>query len=384
MNNIATQFAPAERADRKQLDGQSRHFLQFNLLRQVLDAMPNGVVILNQQRQIVYVNQPFLNFVGLADREEALGLRPGEAVGCQYASQTDGGCGTTEFCRTCGAVQAILQAQKGTPDVRECRITRLVDGKFDALDLRVKATPLVEAGETFTIFTVIDIADEKRRQVLERIFFHDLQNTAGVIYGVAETIHGNDEADAIGQLLVHSSRKLVDEINGQQQLLAAENGRLSLHTKPIPSLTLLEETIALYRPQADLRRCRLQLDPNAVDHTLLTDPTVLGRVLSNMVKNALEASKSGDAVTLGCDRLADAIRFWVHNPAYIPPRVQRQIFQRSFSTKGARRGLGAYSMRLLSERYLQGRVDFETSPANGTTFRATYPFSVPGGEAKSV
>jgi hypothetical protein len=30
-------------------------------------------------------------------------------------------------------------------------------------------------------------------------------------------------------------------------------------------------------------------------------------------------------------------------------------------------------MKLLSERYLQGRVTFDTSPAKGTTFRAIYP-----------
>jgi hypothetical protein len=30
-------------------------------------------------------------------------------------------------------------------------------------------------------------------------------------------------------------------------------------------------------------------------------------------------------------------------------------------------------MRLLTERYLGGRVDFTSSPADGVTFRAVYP-----------
>ena len=42
----------------------------------------------------------------------------------------------------------------------------------------------------------------------------------------------------------------------------------------------------------------------------------------------------------------------------MPRQVQLQIFKRSFSTKGAARGLGTYSMRLLSERYLKGVVSF--------------------------
>jgi sensor histidine kinase regulating citrate/malate metabolism len=48
--------------------------------------------------------------------------------------------------------------------------------------------------------------------------------------------------------------------------------------------------------------------------------------------------------------------------------VQLQLFQRSFSTKGNNRGLGTYSMKLLGEQYLNGRVDFESSTQTGTTF----------------
>jgi sensor histidine kinase regulating citrate/malate metabolism len=45
-----------------------------------------------------------------------------------------------------------------------------------------------------------------------------------------------------------------------------------------------------------------------------------------------------------------------------------QLFQRSFSTKGTGRGIGTYSMKLFGEKYLEGRVDFESTRENGTTF----------------
>lgn len=50
-----------------------------------------------------------------------------------------------------------------------------------------------------------------------------------------------------------------------------------------------------------------------------------------------------------------------------------QIFQRSFSTKGGGRGIGTYSVKLLTENYLQGRVAFVSTAEAGTTFTATYP-----------
>ena len=57
----------------------------------------------------------------------------------------------------------------------------------------------------------------------------------------------------------------------------------------------------------------------------------------------------------------------------MPKRVQLQIFQRSFSTKGNGRGLGTYSMKLFTEKYLQGRVSFESTEEEGTTFMAMMP-----------
>lgn len=64
----------------------------------------------------------------------------------------------------------------------------------------------------------------------------------------------------------------------------------------------------------------------------------------------------------------------------MPYDVQLQVFQRSFSTKGIGRGLGTYSIRLLSERYLSGRVSFTSTPEAGTTFYAWYPLELPGHE----
>jgi len=92
-----------------------------------------------------------------------------------------------------------------------------------------------------------------------------------------------------------------------------------------------------------------------------------------MLKNALEASSKGDTISIGYEVSKDSICFKVHNNSYIPSEVQLQIFNRSFSTKGKDRGLGTYSMRLLSERFLNGRVYFNSDKENGTTFYAEYP-----------
>jgi signal transduction histidine kinase len=118
----------------------------------------------------------------------------------------------------------------------------------------------------------------------------------------------------------------------------------------------------------------LELHPDLAE--LSTDPTLLRRVMGNLLKNALEATEPGQTVTVGCSPALAGVELRVHNPGVMPPEVQLQVFHRSFSTKGPGRGLGSYSVRLLGERYLQGRVSFTSTPGSGTTFRLWLPLTL--------
>jgi signal transduction histidine kinase len=53
-----------------------------------------------------------------------------------------------------------------------------------------------------------------------------------------------------------------------------------------------------------------------------------------MLKNALEASKKGEKITISCSRDSENVVFSVHNQHEISDAIKMQIFQRSFSTKG--------------------------------------------------
>jgi len=67
---------------------------------------------------------------------------------------------------------------------------------------------------------------------------------------------------------------------------------------------------------------------------------------------------------------------WVRNPTVMPRDVQLQVFQRSFTTKGSGRGLGTYSMKLLADRFLNGKVSFTSVAGIGTEFRITIPAAI--------
>jgi len=375
---IETRFAPAKRAADETILRQADQIAKPYQLDKMFSAVPNLIIVLNEERQIVYANAAFRQAIYVADGHEILGMRLGEALNCIHAFEDSGGCGTTEFCSQCGAVKAILKAQNGIADVQECRILAKHEENISALDLRVWATPAQFGDESFTVFSLADISDEKRRRVLERIFFHDIINTAGAIQGLVDMfVVSEDPSDLrelnIDTMLAQASTQLVDEIQAQAQLMAAESGELIVEAAPFYSKELLQRLIDLYRNHGVAEERLIQLDIHSNNVMIWSDRALLSRVVGNMIKNALEASAPGETVTVGCEQYFDYVRFWVHNPKVMPRHIQLQVFQRSFSTKGDGRGLGTYSMKLLTETYLQGRISFESTPEKGTTFMTTYP-----------
>lgn len=304
------------------------------------------------------------------------GLRPGEALRCTYASESLGGCGTSEHCSQCGAAKSIIASQRGEADVSECSI--LQGRQSDAMELLVSSSPFELDGRQFTIFSATDISDRKRRVALERTFFHDILNTAGSIVSLCE-LHGLEQGlenrNKIIGVISNASERLVEEIKSQRGLLAAEMNTLAVNVGMISSLPFLEELARSHAHFRSREACRLVVSTDSENMSFQSDQTLLSRVLVNMMKNASEASEPGDTVTIGCRRSGGKIEFWVKNPAVMPREVQLQLFRRSFSTKGPGRGLGTYGMKLLTERYLKGTIEFFSSEGEGTVFRAAFPLS---------
>jgi len=373
-NETHSAFAPAFRASDAEVHRQHDLFISKATLAPVLDAVPFSVVVLNHWRQIIYTNKAMLALVGQHDMRSILGKRLGEVVGCAHAIEAPGGCGTTEFCLYCGAVHAMLRAiEVRRPDVQECRISCSPNGQ--AQDLRVWSRPIIVGDEAFVVFSLLDIAAEKRKEVLERLFFHDIANTAGGLSGLAELLPSADP-NRIVELagMIHRfSRQLIEEIQGQRELIMAESGTLTVRPETLDMGELVGVIAEGYRhhPSSHGKRLEFSAPPSPI--VVKTDRALAGRIIVNMIKNAIEAAPRDGVVMICCTSSDGGAQVDVHNSGHMPKHVQLQLFRRSFSTKGEGRGLGTYSMKLLGEQYLKGKVDFASTPETGTTFRVTLP-----------
>ena len=371
-----TYFADPRRAEADLLEYQIDLACSHPITTSVLNSMGGLVLVLNEHRQAVAINDEFLKTLGISDPAEALGLRPGEAVECIHAATAPNGCGTGKACSTCGAVLAIVGSRRlQQPIERECLIARRHDGKDEPLEFLVRAAPLVLDDCRFTILTIVDIADKKRAQAVERMFVHDLLNCVQGLQGMCEMIV-DDCADTVAEQLDRFqdlTDYLADMANSHRDLMLMEAGELRVRSEETDIEKVIDKIKRILTFTSIARNKSLVVEPENPMIRIQTDSVLLARVLLNMTKNALEASNAGDSVVFRCEKTDDQIRFSVWNPQEIPEQTAIRIFQRYFSTKpGNGRGLGTYSMKLIGERYLGGSVSFETSEA-GTTFTFLLP-----------
>ena len=209
---------------------QVRDIQQMELVDKLLSSVPVFVLLVNERRQVVYANGTLLNFLDVEARA-VIGRPPGDVLQCSHALEDGQTCGETGSCLYCGANK---RSWRGWPEhvcTEECRIVR--DASLDppALDLRVRSSPLMLNGETFVLMAAEDITDEKRRQVLERTFFHDILNTATVLDGATKLMLSSslDGSTAGGgrcldkRIIGQVSQRLIDEIVTQRDLSEMEN-----------------------------------------------------------------------------------------------------------------------------------------------------------------
>jgi PAS domain-containing protein len=373
-SEVTTWTRPAARRSGEAVQGQLELLLRHPLLTSMLDGIPDPAMLLNGSRQIVLANVALQQASGCS-LEQLRGRRPGEALGCEHASQPPDGCGTTRACRFCGAAHALSTCETTSRAAcRECRVRKL--GSTESLDLRAWASPMAVPREDFVLLVLQDASAEKRRSALERIFFHDVLNMAGALSGLLELWPEMPagEASEMVPRLSGLAGQVVEEIQAQRDLMDAERGEIVVQRMALDASEVAAEVVRAYERHPAAEGRRIELRGLAEPRILVSDRLLLRRVLGNLLKNALEGCAPGDTVVLAVEDAGDAAAFHVSNPGVMPEAVKAQVFQRSFSTKAPRnRGLGTYSVKLLAERYLDGSVGFVSEPGRGTVFTVRLP-----------
>lgn len=237
-----------------------------------------------------------------------------------------------------------------------------------------------------------DVTEEQAltrlRDDLTHMLIHDLRSPLGSILTSVALIQqvakpGQPlEPDILELLsLVQSSgQQLLRLINQLLEIARLESGAVPLNRQATPPAELVAGAIERHRAAAEAASVRLKAEVAADLQPLAVDAELIGRVLDNLLDNAVKYAPDGSLVRVWvrASTLRGLVVFGVRDQGPgIAPEEQDRLFQKFQRIRGqrARRGgtgLGLAFCKLVIEAH-QGRIWLDSAPGAGSTFAFSLP-----------
>ncbi|MBF0217362.1 MAG: HAMP domain-containing histidine kinase [Candidatus Omnitrophica bacterium] len=344
------------------------------LFVQAVEKYP-GIILFLGGEAVKYCNLFALRQFGISP-EECEGKTLGELFKCANCAPKGMRCGGSDKCGECGKNSLFLSGLKDPVNRRDWKLSIIRDGKEEARMLRIWAEPAGGPGKDMVICYIQDVSDEKMREILENTFFHDILNEASILKGYTDNM--NDgllkcDAGSMGKVL-NFAEGIIDTIQTQRDLLIAERGFYRPMARKFDVKEFFTEiTEVMASSRSGAKRNIVFSCEGAGEPVINADKGLLKRIVINLVKNALEATDVKTIVKVEFRSENGKNVLSVNNPGAMPREIANQMFLKGFSTKGKGRGLGTYSAKFFTERFLNGEVSFRSDEGEGTTFFVKFP-----------
>ena len=185
---------------------------------------------------------------------------------------------------------------------------------------------------------------------------HDLRTPLTAIVGYLALLEGEEKSETVERYLSQISNRtqVLHQLSEELFAYALLTAPQPLHPQRVDLRGLVEEALLSYCGAMEQRGMEptIQLAEGRVERNL--DPTAAGRVLSNIISNALKYSAGDFSVTMTPDGV---ITFANSAPDLNPVLVQR-LFDRFFTVETARHstGLGLSIAKLLTQQ-MEGTLE---------------------------
>lgn len=231
-----------------------------------------------------------------------------------------------------------------------------------------------------------DISERKRyeklREDVERIIRHDLKSPLLGIVGFAKLLLEDKalpEKQREWARLIHDSGMQMNHLLANSQaMLRIHEGSYQITPAPVNLTKLLEDLGKRFEPAMREKRVGYSCDLNIGEGgpsacTIQGEEAFLDDMLSNLIKNAVEASPPGEAVNVGVRHEGGFVLIDIHNKGVIPPDIREKFFQ-PYVTSGKMggTGLGAHSALLIARAH-DGEISFTSDEAEGTHILVRLP-----------
>jgi two-component system phosphate regulon sensor histidine kinase PhoR len=253
--------------------------------------------------------------------------------------------------------------------------------------LRIWATPTEGPAGSAANGAAVGMEDVTELQRLGRArrdfvanISHELRTPLSNIDLAAQTLRQASGDPAIAQRmldLIHAQVQTLSQLSQEMMELAQiESGQVLLKLESAALEPVIRRSVDILMPQAAVKKQQLTVDVPA-ELTALIDEAMIGRVINNLVQNAVKFTPERGAITVSATPLDDDVEIAVaDNGPGIPREEQKRVFERFYKADRARSG-GGTGLGLAIARHIVeghgGRIWVESAPGQGATFRFTVP-----------
>jgi signal transduction histidine kinase/CheY-like chemotaxis protein len=259
--------------------------------------------------------------------------------------------------------------------------------------LAVTAAPLGSEDDG-VVWTVRDISERARLERAKSEFVamasHELRSPLTSIKGFVELLERSpenmsDRQREFVEIILRSTDRLVDLVNDLLDVARIEADRVEINRRPIDVGEAALEVTELMGPR--IREKHQQLDIHVAPTLPLAfaDPGRVRQIIANMLTNAHLYTPEGGHISVSIETDRAWIQVVVSDSGVgMSSEDTERVFERFYrgadgSRAGTGTGLGLSIVKSLVEM-LGGRIEVDSEPGHGSTFRVLLPAAIPSPE----
>ncbi len=348
-------------AQQKQLKSQAK---ELERKREEFEAatanMSEGLVVLNEQGEILSVNRTASDILGMTDA----------CLGKDILSVN----GSAEM------QEMLRQARTG----ENAEITVSVGGR----DFRFNASPVVTEKKVAGIALLIfDITEKEKAEQMRREFTanvsHELKTPLHTISGYAELLANGmvEEKDTaeFSQKIYAEAQRMIRLVEDIIRLSNLDEGATELAREEADLLKIAEKAVESLAPAAEKENVSVEFSGEKAE--LSGIPQLLSAIVYNLTDNAIKYNHSGGKVFVSVTNVPDGVLLSVKDTGIgIPKDQQERVFERfyrvdkSHSKEVGGTGLGL-SIVKHSAKLHGAKITLESEPGKGTEIAVLFPKS---------
>ena len=269
---------------------------------------------------------------------------------------------------------------------------------------RARCKPIEAGGQRYYALALQDITqllrlNRARREMVANIS-HELRTPISAIRLLRDTLIYQELGKKRRQAILRKIGKQVDTlqriVDGMSDLAMIESGQAIMRLLETPLLPMIHD--ALDHLDEEIERTKLEVTVDTPpDLFVLVDPAQIGRVLTNLVHNAVKFTPKRGRIHISAVRgyagaaasnggsEEDVVTVMVSDSGPgIPPEERERVFERFYQVDPARTGGRGTGLGLSIAKHIieahKGRVWVEDSPLGGASFCFTLLAASPPGK----